>query len=131
MALNILIVDDSETVRDIIAKTLDLAQVPVGELFKAENGKEALDILKDNWIDLVFSDINMPVMGGVEMIETMSQDDLLKAIPVVVVSTEGSATRIEQLMSKGVNAYVRKPFTPEKIRAVVDEIIGASDGSES
>lgn len=131
MSLNILVVDDSETVRDIIAKTLAMAQVPVNELYKAANGKEALEILRDKWVDLVFSDINMPVMTGVEMIEKMNEDDLLKSVPVVVISTEGSATRIDQLKEKGVCAYVRKPFTPEKIREVVDSIIGGkSDAGE-
>jgi len=130
MALNILVVDDSETVREIIAKTLELAQVPVSELFMAANGKEALDILAEHWVDLVFSDINMPVMGGVEMIERMHEDELMKTIPVVVVSTEGSATRIDQLKSKGVSAYIRKPFTPELIRKVVDDIIGVTEGGD-
>ncbi len=129
MALNILVVDDSETVREVIAKTLGLAQVPVNELHMAANGREALDILQENWVDLVFSDINMPVMTGVEMIEHMQQDDVMRSIPVIVVSTEGSATRIEELRSKGVSAYIRKPFTPESIRRVVDEVLGSSDGT--
>lgn len=127
MALNILVVDDSAVVRAVISKTLKLAGIPVGELYQAGNGKEALEILNDNWVDLVFSDINMPVMGGVEMIEKMSADGLLKTIPVVVVSTEGSATRIEQLKSRGISAYIRKPFTPELVRKVVDDIIGRQD----
>lgn len=129
MALNILVVDDSETVREVIAKTLGLAQVPVNELHMAANGREALDILQDNWVDLVFSDINMPVMTGVEMIERMQEDEVMRSIPVIVVSTEGSATRIEELRSKGVSAYVRKPFTPESIRKVVDEVLGSNDGT--
>ncbi len=124
MALNILIVDDSETVREIIAKTLSLAQVPISEIFMAANGKEALEVLGANWVDLVFSDINMPVMNGVEMIEKMHEDELMQSIPVIVISTEGSATRIDQLKTKGVRAYIRKPFTPELIRKVVDEVIG-------
>ena len=130
MALNILLVDDSATVRAVISKTLEIAGIPVGELYEAENGKEALDILGDNWIDIVFADINMPVMGGIEMVEKMNEGGLLKTIPVVIVSTEGSATRIEQLKAKGVSAYVRKPFTPEIIRKVVDDIVGAEDGNE-
>ena len=131
MALNILIVDDSETVRAVIDKTLRLAQVQVGQLLEAANGQEALDTLKDHWVDLVLCDINMPVMGGVEMIARMREDDLLKDIPVVVVSTEGSKTRIDNLLAQGVHAYVRKPFTPERIREVVDGIIGANDGGQS
>jgi two-component system chemotaxis response regulator CheY len=131
MALNILVVDDSKTVRAVIVKTLALARVPVGDVFQASNGQEALDIMKGHWIDLVFSDINMPVMDGVEMIERMQQDEVLRAIPVIVVSTEGSATRIEQLKAQGVRAYIRKPFTPEMVRGVVDEVIGAAHGSQS
>jgi two-component system chemotaxis response regulator CheY len=131
MALNILVVDDSATVRAVIAKTFEVACIDVGELHQAENGKEALDILADNWIDIVFADINMPVMGGVEMVEKMNEGGLLKTIPVVIVSTEGSATRIEQLKAKGVSAYIRKPFAPEIIRKVVDDIVGVQDGNES
>lgn len=124
MALNLLIVDDSDTVRAILAKTLELSGISVGELYKAANGREALAILQDHWIDLIFSDINMPIMGGVEMIQQLQQDDVLKTIPVIVVSTEGSKTRIEQLKAQGVKAYIRKPFTPELVRAVVEDIIG-------
>lgn len=125
MPYNILVVDDSQTVRAVIRKTLDLAGVDVGEIYEAGNGQEALEILRDNWLDLVFADINMPVMTGIEMVDRMSADGLLKTVPVVIVSTEGSATRVEQLKAKGVSAYVRKPFTPEIIREVVDEVLGA------
>ena len=132
MALNILIVDDSETVRDIITKTLQLSHVPINQIYNAANGQEALDLLKDNWIDLVFSDINMPVMNGVEMIEKMLEDDLLASIPIIVISTEGSTTRIDQLKEKGVSAYIRKPFTPEGLSEVVQNVVGvSSDDNES
>ena len=127
MALNILVVDDSVTVRAVIKKTLQVAEVPVGELYEAGNGAEALEILKDQWVDLVFADINMPVMTGVEMVEKMAEDGLLKTVPVVVVSTEGSKTRIEELKAKGISAYIRKPFTPEEVKLVVEQITGVVD----
>jgi len=127
MALNILIVDDSATVRAVIIKTLEIAGIPVNELYQAENGQEALDLLAEHWIDLVFADINMPVMNGIEMVERMSADGLLKTVPVIIVSTEGSATRIEQLLGKGVSAFIRKPFTPEMLREAVDNIMGSQD----
>lgn len=129
MALNILIVDDSQIVRSVIAKSLDLANVPVRTLHQAANGLEGLKILVSQSVDLVFVDINMPVMGGVEMVERMSRDDHLWSIPIVIVSTEGSATRIEQLKSKGARAYLRKPFKPESIRAVVEEVMGVQHAS--
>jgi two-component system chemotaxis response regulator CheY len=124
MSYNILVVDDSRTTRAVIAKTLSLAGVPINELHEAENGRRALNILDDNWIDLVLADINMPEMDGVEMVDRMSEDGLMKTIPVVIISTEGSKTRIEEMRSKGVRAYVRKPFTPEIIKDIVEDILG-------
>jgi len=129
MGLNILIVDDSVTVRAVIGKTLKIAGLDIAEAFEAENGREALDIISENWVDLILADINMPIMGGVEMIERMQADDLLSTIPVIIVSTEGSKTRIEELKDKGVKAYLRKPFTPEGILDLVNDIVGANNVS--
>ena len=128
MSISVLVVDDSETVRAILAKTMRMADVPLKELYTASNGQEALDLLRSEWIDLVLTDINMPVMSGVQLIDHMSEDEILKSIPVVVVSTEGSKTRIDDLMTKGVRAYLRKPFTPEQFREVITEILGVLDG---
>jgi len=127
MSYNILIVDDSRTTRAVIVKTLNLAGISIGELYQAENGEDALGILDENWIDLVLADINMPVMDGVEMISRMSKDGLLQTVPVVVISTEGSKTRIEEMRAKGVRAYVRKPCTPEVIKSIVECILGDQD----
>ncbi|HMA61436.1 MAG TPA: response regulator [bacterium] len=127
MSLNVLIVDDSTVVRKIISKTLKLTGIPINEFHDASNGKEALEVLNDEWIDIVFTDINMPVMGGVKMIEKMNQDGMMQTIPVIVISTEGSETRIEQLSQQGVKAYLRKPVTPEKLRDVVKDILGIKD----
>jgi len=124
MSYNILIVDDSRTTRMVISKTLNLSGVPINQLYEAENGRVALKILDENWIDLVLADINMPEMDGVEMVDQMAKDGLLKTIPVVIVSTEGSQTRIEEMRAKGVKAYVRKPFTPELIKNLVEDILG-------
>jgi two-component system, chemotaxis family, chemotaxis protein CheY len=127
MAFNILIVDDSKTIRSVIRKTLMIAGVPISELHEAANGQEGLQLMRDNWIDLCFADINMPVMNGIEMIEKMLEDQTLSRLPVVIVSTEGSKTRIEELFRKGVRAYLRKPITPEIVRNVVKEVLGDYD----
>ena len=124
MALNILLVDDSEIIRAVIKKTLKVAGIMTGQIYEAGNGREALGILQENWVDLVMADINMPIMNGIELIDTMSQDSVLKSIPIMVISTEGSETRIEELRARGVKAYVRKPFTPEQIKRTIDEITG-------
>ncbi|MGE5188496.1 MAG: response regulator [Gemmatimonadota bacterium] len=126
MSLNVLIVDDSVTIRTVIAKAIGLSNAPVNEIQFASNGQEALNILNKSFVDLVLADINMPVMNGVEMVEQMQSQDHLKKIPVVVVSTEGSSTRIEDLKSKGVKAFIRKPFTPESICQVILEATNAN-----
>jgi two-component system, chemotaxis family, chemotaxis protein CheY len=127
MALNILVVDDSAIVRAVIIKTLNITKVDVNEIYEASNGELALKVLDDNWIDIIFCDINMPVMTGIELVDRLNKDGLLKSIPVVIVSTEGSSTRIEELKNKGISAYIRKPFTPEQIKEIVDKILGDKD----
>jgi two-component system chemotaxis response regulator CheY len=124
MAYNVLIVDDSAVIRAVVSKTLRIAGVDVGEIFQAANGKEALEVMASKWVDIVFADINMPIMTGIEMVEQMSITGILETLPVVIISTERSETRIEQLKAKGVRAYLNKPFTPENLRDVADQVLG-------
>jgi two-component system, chemotaxis family, chemotaxis protein CheY len=129
MAYNILVVDDSETMRAVIVKSLDLSGLPLGTLFQASNGAEGLEVLRKEWVDLVLADINMPVMGGVRMVEEMKGDETLKGVPVVIVSTEGSATRLQSLKDQGVGAFLRKPFAPEDLKRTVEALLkGQPDG---
>ncbi|MDD4050917.1 MAG: response regulator [candidate division Zixibacteria bacterium] len=124
MGYNILIVDDSKTIRAILSKTMRLTGISISEIFEAGNGQEALECLHGQWIDLVLTDLNMPVMTGIELIEAMVADDLLKNVPVVVISTDGSTTRIEELKAKGVREYIQKPFTPEDVRGIIETLLG-------
>jgi len=128
MAYNILIVDDSTTTRAIVARTLAiLPGVEIGQVFQASNGLEALDLLDKNWVDIVFADINMPVMDGMAMVEEMVKRQDMEKIPVIIVSTEGSQTRMEDLFRMGVRGYIRKPFTVEKVGQVLCDILGGND----
>lgn len=124
MAYNFLIVDDSAIIRAVVEKTLRIAGVEVGDVYKAGNGKEALACLEAHWVDMVLADINMPEMNGVQMVEEMRTRGLMTTIPVVIISTERSVTRIEELKAKGISAYLNKPFTPEAIREVVEKNLG-------
>lgn len=123
MSLNVLVVDDSGVARTMIAKTLQLAGLPLGEVHQAANGQEGLAQLEKHWVDVVFVDINMPVMNGEEMIERIRANPAWQDLPLVVVSTEGSQTRIERLQQKGAK-FVHKPFTPETVRELVQEMTG-------
>lgn len=131
VGVNVLIVDDSDVIRSMILKTLRLADVPIGTAYEAGNGKEALEIIDSNWVDLVLADINMPIMDGVEMLRRLRADDKHLQLPVIVVTTEGSSERIVELEAAGVSAYVRKPFTPEQIRDVVGEVTSGLSAGET
>ena len=126
MGYNILIVDDSATVRAMITKALRLSELPLGEITQAANGHEALKALGESWTDLVLTDINMPEMNGMELVRQMAADDLLRTVPVIVGSTEGSEERIGELKRQGIRGYLRKPFTPEDIKEQVVNVLGES-----
>ncbi len=125
MSLNVLVVDDSSVARSMIKKILGLSGIPLGEVYQASNGKEGLEQLEANWIDIIFVDINMPVMNGEEMLEAVRASETWKDLPVVVVSTEGSKTRVERFEHMGAK-FIHKPFSPEIVREVVLEITGVS-----
>lgn len=129
MALNILLVDDSHTTRSIVGRTLRLSGLSLGEVHEAENGREALDVLDRHWVDLVISDLNMPVMGGIDLVGKMKDDPLLRSVPVLVVTAEGNRRRIDGLKASGlVTGYLRKPFSPEQIKEAIHHALGIPDG---
>ncbi|HVR87388.1 MAG TPA: response regulator [Planctomycetota bacterium] len=129
MAYRVLAVDDSSTVRAIIAKTLKLSGVEVSRFGEASRGDQALEMLREEGFDLVFCDLNMPGMNGYDLVETLKHDGLLGTIAVVIVSSMENAAVIEELRIKGVRGYLRKPLRPEKLRQVVNDVMGASHGS--
>lgn len=124
--MNILIVDDSSVMRQMIIKALNMSGLPLGEIHQAGNGREALEMLDRHWVDLLILDINMPVMNGEEMMIEMKKNPAFSDIPVVVVSTEGSATRIERMKAMGA-LFVHKPFTPEIIRDTIQSLLITGD----
>jgi two-component system, chemotaxis family, chemotaxis protein CheY len=124
MAYNILIVDDSAVTREILTRTIRLSGMPVGEVFHAANGQEALKVLEEKWADMVFTDINMPVMDGLELVGELHKRDDWEQLPVVVVSTEGSSSRVEDLQKIGIAGYIRKPFTPKQVATMIEKVMG-------
>ena len=127
MAYNILIVDDSSIVRKVLMRTFEMTEIPVNNFYQAENGKVGLELLKNNWVDIVFLDINMPVMNGLEFMQAVSKDDEYSGTPIIVVSTEGSKERKELLMEAGVRAYLRKPVTPEALVETIKNVLGETE----
>jgi two-component system chemotaxis response regulator CheY len=130
MAYNILIVDDSVPMRSVIKKTIQLSGFKVGGFFEASNGREAIELLRREWMDLVLTDYNMPEMNGLELLEEMKKDEILSSIPVVMVTTEGSQGRVETFLETGATDYIKKPFTPEEIRSKLNRLMGEEDDGQ-
>jgi len=124
MAFNVLIVDDSSSMRAVIKRTIKLSGFNVGEYFEAGDGREALEILSNKWVDLVLSDINMPNMNGLQLIAEMKKNELLSSIPVVMVTTEGSEKIVEESIRLGASKYIKKPFFPEDIKNTLRSLLG-------
>lgn len=116
--MNVLVVDDSAVMRAMVLRTLQMSGLVLGDVHHAGNGRDGLDLLRREPVDLVLLDISMPVMRGDEMLEAMRSDAALADVAVVVVSSERSADRVHRMEALRA-AVVHKPFTPEQLRAVV------------
>jgi two-component system chemotaxis response regulator CheY len=120
-AISILIVDDSAMMRTMIKRAVALSGVEIGTVFEAANGREALAQLEAQSIDAVFTDLNMPVMNGTELLREMRARGWSNIVRVIV-STDGSAARREEVRDLDVSLYIDKPFAPEVIRDVLSEL---------
>lgn len=130
MGYNILIVDDSSPMRMIIKKNIKASGFKTGNLFEAANGMEALEIIKTEWLDIILTDYNMPVMNGLELVSEIKKIDAAKDIPIVMISTEGSKERINAFFESGITGYIKKPFTPQVIKAKLNELLGETEYEE-
>ncbi len=124
MAFNILIVDDSPVMRKVIRRTINLSGIEVGDVIEAGNGREGLEEVEQQWIDLILTDINMPEMNGIDFIEALKTDEVMKSIPIIVISTEGRDTVVQEALSLGAADYITKPFQPEEIGQDILKILG-------
>lgn len=124
---NFLIVDDSATIRAMVKKALTLSVPNIGEIYEAADGFAALAMASEHDVDLMLLDINMPKLNGLQLIRKIKSDASLANIPIVVVSTEGSEERLDEIRSAGVAGYIRKPFRPEQLRTVLSQILEIGD----
>jgi two-component system chemotaxis response regulator CheY len=124
MAFNILIVDDSPAMRRVVRRVVDISGVDVGNLLEAGNGLEALAVLRTQWIDLIMTDINMPDMDGEQLLQAVREDPLLASIPVLVVSTDRSESRLKHMMVLGADGYLAKPFMPAGLSEEINRLLG-------
>ena len=110
---NVLIVDDSSTMRKIISRSLRQAGLAVDEIFEAGDGVEGLSVLSSKSVHLILSDINMPNMDGLEFIKMVRANG--NSVPIVMITTEGGEDIIKEAISSGASDSIKKPFTPDQL----------------
>ncbi len=127
MSFNVLIVDDSGSMRAIIKKIITISGFQMDQCFEAENGREAMEVLAKSWIDIIVSDINMPEVNGLEFLDQLRKSETLKEIPVIMITTEGSSERMQEAFDRGAKGFIKKPFLPEDIKKILFQVIGVSE----
>jgi two-component system chemotaxis response regulator CheY len=119
--MRILIVDDSSMMRAMIKRVVKLTKVPVDEILEASDGAQALTLLETNDVQLLLTDINMPVMNGADLLRRVAGDARWRHLTRVIISTDGSEARREQAAELSVRCYLHKPFSPEVLRDVLTD----------
>jgi two-component system chemotaxis response regulator CheY len=121
--MDILIVDDSAAIRKILQRVLQQAEIPMGKVFEAGDGLQALDVLNKESVNLILSDINMPNMDGLELLKEVRSKSAWQSLPVVMITTEGSQAKVMEAVQNGASGYVRKPFTADQIKQKLSGIV--------
>ncbi|MFO0579937.1 MAG: response regulator [Polyangia bacterium] len=119
--VRLLIVDDSKLMRDMVAACLRPLEGATFEF--AASGLEAIERLSLSHFALVVLDLNMPDIGGVEVVEFIRGQDSLRSLPVLIVTTRGDEASRLQVLAAGASQYMTKPFTPEQILSAVRGLI--------
>ena len=120
LKMKVLIVDDFATMRRIVRNVLK--QIGFTNMIEADNGKNALKVLKKENIDLILCDWNMPEMPGIDLLKAIKSDDELKNIPFVMVTAEAQKENIIEAVKAGVSSYIVKPFTAETVTEKLNTI---------
>ncbi len=108
----ILIADDSAMARTVIRRCLEIAGFNDAEFYEAGNGREALEVMQKNPINLLITDLNMPEMDGAGLLKRVKASPRLNSVPVVVITSAGNPARIEELKNLGASDVLQKPISP-------------------
>jgi two-component system chemotaxis response regulator CheY len=121
MPKTILIVDDSESIRELVSLSLEASGYAIE---KGKDGFEALQLLDGREINLVITDLNMPVMDGVHLIKEIRKRVCYSTIPILLFTTEAQQAKKEEAKAAGATGWITKPFAQEKLLDVIKKIIG-------
>lgn len=118
--MRVLTVDDSRTMLAMLQHTLTDAGFDV---LQAEDGQQGLDVLKNQDVDVVITDINMPVMDGIEFIKNVRSSGRFQSLPILILTTESSREKRDQGRAAGGTGWIVKPFDPEKLVSVINRVV--------
>ncbi|MBN2656437.1 MAG: response regulator [Spirochaetales bacterium] len=121
MAKKILVVDDSAAIRQSVTFVL---QQEGFETIEAADGAEGLEKIKGSAVDMVVSDVNMPNMDGITMVSKIRELADFRFIPIIILTTESQSSKMEEGKAAGATGWIVKPFTSEKLLAVVKKLLG-------
>ena len=120
MSKTALVVDDSTSMRQMVSFTL----TQIGfEVIEGENGKQALDNVGGKSVNLVVTDLNMPVMDGMTLIRELRAKPQFKAVPILMLTTESQDSKKQEGKSAGATGWIVKPFQPDKLVQVVNKVV--------
>jgi two-component system chemotaxis response regulator CheY len=126
MPFRVLIADDSPAMRSVIRRVIQLSGFAVDGYVEAADGGEALNLLHSHPVDVILTDINMPNVNGEQFLLSLQQEDVLKALPVIVISTDATQHRIDRMLELGAKGYITKPFQPEALRQELERVLGVA-----
>lgn len=121
--LNVLVVDDSVFARKQIIRTLGM--MGIENFSQAEDGKSAIPIIDDEYFDLIVTDYNMPELDGKALIEYIRNESMQRAVPILMVTSEGSMSKLAAVEQSGVSAVCDKPFDPKTVKGMIESIMAA------
>ncbi len=116
-----LVVEDSPTMRQLI--TFALKRIPGSKVVEANDGIDALKKLSQNKIDVILTDINMPIMDGLKLVSMVRNDPAYKTIPIIIITTEGADEDRKRGLALGANAYIAKPIQTQDLLNIVNQIL--------
>jgi two-component system, chemotaxis family, chemotaxis protein CheY len=125
MEWDILLVDDYSAIRKILQRMLRQSGLAIGNIYGADDGQQALDLLKMHKVDVILTDVIMPNMDGMELLAAVKSAPQWRHIPILVITTEGSESKVSEAVRLGAAGYVRKPFTSDQIKEKLQAILAA------
>ena len=130
MKMTIVIADDSRTARFLIRQYLEMAGFYQAKFLEAENGREALQVLKENQADILFTDYKMPEMDGLDLLRRVKVSPLLHDIPVIVITSFANQAKIDELSENGAFAVLQKPLSLAKLHETMKPFLNNEDYGE-